>query len=540
MTDYPKKSARLNKEKDSHPDWSEMFLYENKLSLDELILVADRMNPVVRHSDALHDNWYDMCLLGEQCIRWGLYGRGLQCFSKSLLCLERDFDSIRGFLKRLSLDKRGELFCMARTLFRYFESNQETGGCIIGNGKSKKQLLNASILETIKLIIKLDPRKDDFLLSVSGLAVCRDMHTRHHRALSPLIGESTIWAVVLEAISRIAEFDDPVLIVGSPGTGKELVARALHVCKHHNLHNFIPVNSLSITDELISSELFGSKKGAHSQAHIDNSGLCDEVGNGTLFLDEISKSSKRFQGTILRLLQQREYIPLGAKKTKPFKGRVVAACNLDIFEALQNGDLIPDLYARFEPFVICLPSLRERSEDILPLLMHFYQKYSSDNRAHAAGISFETMHRIKSIFLEINNQSDSSDHSRQESLSMNQKRYQCLFKNEVRGLESLMKLIVFTATPKIDTSALKRKKEKKEKVAITADSLHYLDFLQASSPQPSLPEYYPLPPVTPDILKVLDLKRARAITNKSTSNTAKLLGVSASEISQRIKRWAQE
>lgn len=175
--------------------------------------------------------------------------------------------------------------------------------------------------------------------------------------------------VVCSEASKVAVYDLPVLIMGESGTGKELLARAIHYGSHRANSVFLAENCGALPDELLESELFGSKKGAYTGSYEDRIGLFEQADGGTIFLDEIGETSPSFQVKLLRVLQENEIRPLGSKIRRKIDVRVVAATNRDLEKEVAEGRFRQDLFYRLAGFQLQMPPLRERPMDI-PLLVH--------------------------------------------------------------------------------------------------------------------------------------------------------------------------
>ncbi|BAM89117.1 putative response regulator in two-component reguatory system, sigma54 dependent transcriptional regulator [Bradyrhizobium oligotrophicum S58] len=208
-----------------------------------------------------------------------------------------------------------------------------------------------------ELIARLPPRR-------------HPQQDHHSPDESGLIGTSEAMRRVQKTIGLAADADATVLIRGETGTGKELVARALHVHSLRNTSPFVAVNCAAIPQDLLESELFGHVKGSFTGATSDRSGAFRDAGSGTLFLDEIGDMPLAMQAKILRALQERVITPVGGKPVK-VAARVVAATHRDLARLVASGAFREDLYYRLNVIPIELPSLRERSQDILPLASHF-------------------------------------------------------------------------------------------------------------------------------------------------------------------------
>jgi DNA-binding NtrC family response regulator len=187
----------------------------------------------------------------------------------------------------------------------------------------------------------------------------------------PLIGKSPKFVECLKLVGRVASTNLTVLIAGESGTGKEVVARAIHRRSRRASGNFVTVNCGAIPVELIESELFGHAKGSFTGADRDRVGLWEEADGGTLFLDEVTETSPLFQVKLLRALQQGEIRRVGSNRTIRVDARVIAATNRDMKVEVEAGRFRPDLMYRLNAVTINLPSLRERSEDVVPLAEYF-------------------------------------------------------------------------------------------------------------------------------------------------------------------------
>lgn len=201
-------------------------------------------------------------------------------------------------------------------------------------------------------------------------------HTANYE-FAHIIGESQKLLEVKELAARIAVSSSTVLITGESGTGKELFAQAIHHASPRRRGPFIAVNCAAIPSELFESEVFGYEEGAFSGAKkTGKPGKIELAQNGTLFLDEISELPKAAQGKLLRVLQEREVERLGSIGKKRVDIRIIAATNRDLFELVSAGEFRQDLYYRLFVFDLPIPPLRDRKEDILPLVHYFLDKYN--------------------------------------------------------------------------------------------------------------------------------------------------------------------
>lgn len=191
-----------------------------------------------------------------------------------------------------------------------------------------------------------------------------------------LIGNSKAMRAVYRQVQQVAATDTTALITGESGTGKELVANAIHFSSKRSHGPMVKVNCAALSENLLESELFGHVKGAFTGAVRDRPGRIAEAEGGTLFLDEIGEFSHAIQVKLLRVLQEREYEPVGSNKSRRADVRIIAATNRDLEKAVRDGDFREDLFYRVKVFPIHLPPLRERRDDILLLANHFVDKYT--------------------------------------------------------------------------------------------------------------------------------------------------------------------
>ncbi len=228
-------------------------------------------------------------------------------------------------------------------------------------------------------------------LRKENLSLKKHLSTQY---IKNLVGGSRAMAKVYKLISIVAPTSSTVLITGESGTGKELVARAIHFNSPRKDAPFVVVDCGLIPDDLLEAELFGYKKGAFTGALEHRQGLIEDAQGGTLFLDEIGNLPSGLQAKLLRLLQEKEYRPLGARESKRADIRVVAATNRDLKEMVRKGKFREDLFYRLNIFPIHLPPLRERKEDIPLLANHFLRKYSSELGKPIKSITAEAMKRL--------------------------------------------------------------------------------------------------------------------------------------------------
>jgi len=210
-----------------------------------------------------------------------------------------------------------------------------------------------------------------------------------------LIGNSPAMREVFKLIGRISASDVTVLITGETGTGKELVARAIHAFSPRKDGPFVAVNTAAIPEELLEAELFGYEKGAFTGAHRDMPGKFREAHGGTIFLDEIGDMPLRLQAKLLRILQERTVTPLGSQKVIPVDVRVISATQVDLERAVEEGRFRRDLYHRIHGVRIPLPPLRERTEDIPLLAQHFLDLMVEREEVPRKTLSKDAVERLK-------------------------------------------------------------------------------------------------------------------------------------------------
>ncbi|OPY10165.1 MAG: Nitrogen fixation protein VnfA [Syntrophaceae bacterium PtaB.Bin038] len=204
----------------------------------------------------------------------------------------------------------------------------------------------------------------------------RKMLTRTRAISTDIIGNSRPMQDVLSLISQVADSSTTVLINGETGTGKELVARAIHANSPRRDGPFIQVNCAAMPDTLVESELFGHEKGAFTGAIQRRRGLFEEAHGGTIFLDEIGELSQAAQAKVLRVLQEKQLQPVGSSRTVTVNVRVIAATNRNLEQDVAEGRFRADLFYRLNVFPIYMPALRERGSDIILLTDHFILKYA--------------------------------------------------------------------------------------------------------------------------------------------------------------------
>ena len=222
------------------------------------------------------------------------------------------------------------------------------------------------------------------------MALGTELETNH--SFGEIIGKSEKMQQVFTEIQAAATGDITVLIQGETGTGKELVAKAIHDNSSRKKFPFVAVNCAAIPTDLIESQLFGHEPGAFTGAIEQQIGYFEQADTGTLFLDEIGDMPHTLQAKLLRVLQEREFQRLGGKGTISVDIRVLAATNQDLDNAMKEGRFRMDLYYRLAAFPIMVPPLRERREDIPILAHHFLEKFAAEAKKSIPTISADALH----------------------------------------------------------------------------------------------------------------------------------------------------
>lgn len=211
---------------------------------------------------------------------------------------------------------------------------------------------------------------------------------------SGIIGHSSQMVKVYKLIAYSARTETTVLIEGETGTGKEVVARAIHRNSLRSAKPFVAVNCSALTETLLESELFGSTRGSFTGAIADRAGLFESTNGGTIFLDEINSASQSLQASLLRVLQEKEVRRVGSNENRKVNVRVIAASNSNLEELVKNGEFRADLFYRLSVLTIPIPSLRERGQEDLELLIrHFLKKYQQkqNNSLQITAQTIETL-----------------------------------------------------------------------------------------------------------------------------------------------------
>src|SRR5271155_2781565 len=202
---------------------------------------------------------------------------------------------------------------------------------------------------------------------------------RQQYSFPNIIGKNERMLRILDLVTQVAPSRATILITGETGTGKELIAKGIHANSARSDQPFVPVNSGSVPSDLLESALFGHVKGAFTGAIASRKGYFETANKGTIFFDEIGTISPETQAKLLRVIQEREFMPVGSTENIKVDVRIIAATNADLKKLVEDGKFREDLYYRLNVINLALPPLRERKEDIPRLAEHFFTKYSRDN-----------------------------------------------------------------------------------------------------------------------------------------------------------------
>lgn len=317
------------------------------------------------------------------------------------------------------------------------------------------------------------------------------------------IGRSDLMENVFRMVDRVAPARSTVLITGESGTGKELVAKAIHEASPRVGQPFVVVNCSNIPSELLESELFGHTKGAFTGAIAAKKGLFEVADTGSIFLDEIGDLRPETQVRLLRVIQEREFTPVGETVPTKVDVRIIAATNVDLKEAVKNGQFREDLYFRLSVVPIELPPLRDRREDILPLTQHFIAKYGSENdREMSINLSPEVLSLLEAYH----------------------------YPGNVRELENIIeRAVVISQTDEITVDCLRpevRDPSTADSIAAANGSAAAIDLARGAN-------FY-------DEVKKFEIdliRRALEQTGGHQSRAARLLGLNATTLNSKIKGY---
>ncbi len=332
---------------------------------------------------------------------------------------------------------QSERFAVSRSVVRLVQRNK--AAVLVGNAKQEigtESVMKADIVstigvplwegETIRGVMQCDNRGGgaffgvndlELMTAVAGVATLAIENARlvqrlrlaeeklrgevkylkgreEKRRFSDIIGESNAMTAIFRQLEKVIDTRATVCIEGETGTGKEVIASAIHYQGRRRDKLFVAQNCAAVPENLLESELFGHKKGAFTGADHDKKGLFDVADGGTLFLDEIGEMSLGLQAKLLRVLQEGEIRPVGATASKSIDVRIICATNRSLEKEVERGAFRQDLFYRLRVFPLRLPPLRERREDIPLLVEHFLRKYTAEMNKPVAGITPESLDQL--------------------------------------------------------------------------------------------------------------------------------------------------
>jgi len=253
----------------------------------------------------------------------------------------------------------------------------------IKNDDTKNKLWNA--------IISIRESEENNIVEVPEKAIKNDIFD----ISKALIGESPAMQKIVKLIEKAASTQINVSITGETGTGKEVVAKAIHCTSGRNKAPYVAINVAAIPSELLESELFGHEKGAFTGAMAKRIGKFEEANKGTLFLDEIGELDMSLQAKLLRVLQEREVVRLGTNVAQKIDVRIIVATHKNLADEVKKGNFREDLYYRLLGFPIALPPLRERGNDLFILSKHFLEEFCSENKLEAKTLSASAKEKLR-------------------------------------------------------------------------------------------------------------------------------------------------
>jgi DNA-binding NtrC family response regulator len=341
---------------------------ERRLAKRGSVLVVDDeeiMREVLETLLATEGHRVDLAKTGEE----GLEAYGRRAFDVVLLDVSMPgIGGLRALEEFLKMDPEAVIVMItAYATFDTAIAAWERGafGCI------RKPFQNEQITATIAAGIKRRRKEEERRTLRRAMSKAVDR--------GEIVGRSDVMQEVFRLVEQVAPARSTVLITGESGTGKELIAKAIHEASPRVARPFVTVNSSNIPAELLESELFGHTRGAFTGAVAAKKGLFEVADGGSIFLDEIGDIPPETQVRLLRVIQEREFTPLGDTTPRRVDVRIIAATNIDLKDAVRQGTFREDLYYRLSVVPVELPPLRDRREDILPLAQHFIRKYNEEN-----------------------------------------------------------------------------------------------------------------------------------------------------------------
>lgn len=287
-----------------------------------------------------------------------------------------------------------------------FRTNVCQSDCLLRRAiRTRRPIFNTPVYmmrpgaQSIPIVVNATVLKNESGRVIGGVETFRDLSTlnklstsfNHCHTFENMISKNEKMLEIFSTVRMLADSDCNVLIEGDTGTGKEMLAKAVHNTSAHRHGPFVPVNCGALPDSLIESELFGYKAGAFTDAKTDKPGRFERAQDGTIFLDEIGDISHALQVRLLRVLEDRKYEPLGSVKPFPTNARVVVAANCNLDRLVEEKKFRQDLYFRVNVMRLCLPPLAQRKEDIPLLVDYFIDRMECKKKKKVLGVSQEAM-----------------------------------------------------------------------------------------------------------------------------------------------------
>lgn len=343
------------------------------------------------------DEWYNKLLVHTLSLNPDFEVKGFHNAGDFLRSLEQSPDIV-------TLDYRLPDMSGMEVLERIKQENSDIKVILISEQEDINTAVSLLKLGAYDYISKTNDIKERLLITVQnireGINLKREISSlrsevqRKYRFSNSILGESTAIKSVFGLIEKALGTSITVIISGETGTGKELVAKAIHYNSKRRNKPFVPVNIAAIPSELIESELFGHEKGSFTGAVYRRIGRFEEADGGTLFLDEIAEMELGLQSKILRALQEKEIVRIGSSKPVKTDCRIIVASNKNLSEEVKKGNFREDLYYRLLGLPIELPPLRERGNDIIILAVHFIEIFCADNEIPLKKLSAASQQKL--------------------------------------------------------------------------------------------------------------------------------------------------
>lgn len=351
--------------------------------MKKVLVVDDRLNSLKVLTAILTDEGYEVLQAagGEEALR--IYESGV------------DMDAVLSDFKMPQMD--------GLELFKAMNGIRKAPPFIImsayGTVKSAVQALQEGIThylikpldyEELSIVLQKAIREREMTIELTTLKRRIEDENAYHG----IVGRSPKMLAIFEMVRTVGKTDASVMICGETGTGKELLARALHLESRRRKAEMVCINSAALTENLLEAELFGYVKGAFTGAEAGSRGRLEMADHGTLFLDEIGYMSLRLQTKLLRFLQEKTFEPVGSTASRHVDARIIAATNLDLQEQIRKGGFLKDLLYRIEVINIEVPPLRERKGDIYLLVHHFARLFARQYEKTVSGIEPDAMEAL--------------------------------------------------------------------------------------------------------------------------------------------------